>query len=120
MLENLAHYTGSESMSRFNLWGDYLTEGAKYVADEAGAYWLMDDSAIYLRTMKYVAKTGDTFAVINLKKKSDDGWLFEITDGNGKRFTKANIEFSTFPRETFQLYAKWDGSHWMIMLPSEY
>lgn len=43
----MCQFTGSEPFYPFGLWGDALiTDGAKYVADAAGAYWLLDAIAI--------------------------------------------------------------------------
>ena len=39
----MAQFTGAERFYRFGLRGDVLiTEGVKYVADTAGANWLLD------------------------------------------------------------------------------
>lgn len=42
--DDLNRFTGTEQWHRFNsmMRDCLLTDGAKYVADEAGAYWLMD------------------------------------------------------------------------------
>jgi hypothetical protein len=35
----LSHFTGTEHYYRLNRWC-FITDGAKYLADEAGTYWL--------------------------------------------------------------------------------
>jgi hypothetical protein len=41
---DLRQFTGSECWHRHGLVRDILfTDGAKYLADEAGAYWLLDE-----------------------------------------------------------------------------
>jgi hypothetical protein len=35
----LSHFTGTEHHYRLNRWC-FITDGAKYLADEAGTYWL--------------------------------------------------------------------------------
>ena len=43
---DLAQFTGSEQWYRHGLVRSILfTDGAKYVADKAGAYWLLDEIA---------------------------------------------------------------------------
>jgi hypothetical protein len=50
---DLAQFTGSEQWYRHGIVRDVLfTDGAKYVADQAGAYWLLDEIAF--------AQRGDT------------------------------------------------------------
>ena len=52
----LAQFTGSEHWYRHGLVRDILfTDGAKYVADAGGAYWLIDEIAIAQRFEKAVA-----------------------------------------------------------------
>src|SRR4051812_32551772 len=48
MLENLEQFSGTENYYRFTFDSDVLlTDGAKYVADNASAYWLMEAIASY-------------------------------------------------------------------------
>ena len=43
----MAQFTGSDTFYRYGLAGVVLfTEGVKYVADTAGAYWLLDLTGI--------------------------------------------------------------------------
>lgn len=55
-LTDLKHFTGSQEWFRHPLNRSVLfTEGAKYVADQAGAYWLLDEIALaqqYVRTVR--------------------------------------------------------------------
>ena len=52
----LAQFTGSEHWYRHGLVREILfTDGAKYVADPGGAYWLIDEIAIAQRFEKRVA-----------------------------------------------------------------
>lgn len=43
---DLDHFTGTECYYRY-LCGLRLTDGVKYLADEGGAYWLLDIIASY-------------------------------------------------------------------------
>ena len=45
--QDLSQFTGTENWYRHNLNTDILyTDGAKYVAETAGAYWLLDEIAV--------------------------------------------------------------------------
>jgi len=68
-LPDLAHFTGSENWYRHGLNRDVLfTGGAKYVADQGGAYWLLDEIALAQRGEKAVA--AEEFQVWTLTVKN--------------------------------------------------
>lgn len=114
---DLDQFTGTESYHKFTLTRDLLTDGARFVADKAGAFWLMDLIALELRGAKYHKK--DHFVVVNLKVKERAG---EVTfdDGNGNVFFRKAIDYTDFPLDTLMLYAVWNEDCWIIMVPSEY
>ena len=41
-------------------------------------------------------------------------------DGSGSAHARPEIPDQDFPMHAISLYARWDGEHWVIMLPSEY
>jgi hypothetical protein len=94
-----------------------LTDGAKFLADNAESYWLFDVFASYLLT----AIDGDQepFTCLVLTKESDSA-LIQITDGNARLLAEQHIEFTDFALDTIKLYGCWDGSYWVVLLPSEY
>ena len=51
MKNDLAQFTGTEAYYRY-VGGTLLTDGTKYLANEAGAYWLMDLIASYQPILK--------------------------------------------------------------------
>src|SRR4051812_34097458 len=58
---DLRNFTGSEHWYRHGLVRTILfTDGAKYVADEGGAYWLLDEIAFAQKGEKAVAGEGVT------------------------------------------------------------
>ena len=113
-LADLAHFTGTERYYRMNR-KCLLTDGTKYLADTAGAYWLMDAAASYLMELG----TADWFVLVRLNVKN---YCAELTleDGNGGIRVRQQIPYTDFPADQQVLYACWDGEHWVIMLPSEY
>lgn len=114
--ENLAQFIGTENYYRWSvLFPNFiLTDGAKYLAEEAGAYWLMDLIASHRGAFHR-----DTFAVVKLKKREKD-WLVVIEDGNDNEYARQVIEYSDFPLDDLTLYACLSEAGWVIMLPSEY
>ena len=112
--ELLAHCTGSERVYP-HLLGVRFTEGVKLMADECGAYWLIDLIASH-QFKKHVRR--EPFQVWELRQcKTSPSWKAVCTDGNDNRITGQRIEYSSFPLpEGIKLYCC-DG---VILLPSEY
>jgi hypothetical protein len=66
----LSQFTGSEHWYRHGLVPSItFTDGAKYVAEAAGAYWLLDEIALAQRFDKWVA--AEEFQVWKLQVKAD-------------------------------------------------
>jgi len=112
---DLALFTGSENWYRHGLNRKVLfTDGAKYVADHGGAYWLLDEIALSQRYEKAVG--AEEFQVWKLAVKSDHTATLTCEDGNGKVvFTKA-LEFTDFPLPEIVLWF----ANGTIYLPSEH
>lgn len=113
--EVLSQFTGTEHWYRFGIVPDITcTDGAKYVADTAGAYWLLDEIALSQRFDEAVA--AEEFQVWKLAVKDDDSATLVCEDGNDNVvFTKA-IQFTDFPKEGVTL---WFENN-VIYLPSEH
>lgn len=113
-LSTLTQFTGTERYYRLNR-KCLLTDGTKYLADAAGAYWLMDAAASYLLEIG----TADWFVLVRLAVKGHAAVL-TLEDGNGRIRARQEIPLTDFPEPDQVLYASWDGQHWVLMLPSEY
>lgn len=113
LLTNLYQFTGTESYYQF-LPNVLLTDGTKYLADQAGAYWLMEAIASYLVTFK----RSESFisATLSVKERTK----LVIDNGNGNVLALQTIEYTDFPLQEIKLYAIWDGQYWVILLPGEY
>lgn len=115
--DNLSQFTGTEQWYRFSaLFPRFLlTDGTQYLAEKAGAYWLMDAIASHVKSYK-----DSGFAIVTLKKKGDL-WILRIADDDpGQTLASQVIEFSDFPLDEIKLYVINDGTDWVILLPSEY
>lgn len=110
MLSDIHYFTGTENYYKHWL-GIHFTDGVKYVAEEAGAYWLIDAIASWLPQTKQ-----EPFQHWTLTKNKNDSWTLKATDGNNKVIALQEIEFSDFPLEQFSMYL----SDKILMLPSEY
>ena len=93
----------------------WITDGVKYLADAAGAYWLTDAVASHLDEIGAV----DWFVLIRVLVH-DQSAVMIYEDGNGNEHARQEIEYTDFPLNSIDLYACWDGEHWIIMLPNEY
>ena len=91
-----------------------FTDGAKYVADQAGAYWLLDEIALVQRADRSVA--GEAFQLWTLTVQADRSATLTCEDGDGNAVYKKTIEYTDFPLPKIELYFT-DN---VILLPSEY
>ena len=110
----LAQFTGTEHYYRLNR-KCLITDGAKYLAEAAGAYWLLEVAASYLLELG----TADWFVLVRLRVKDCTAEL-TVEDGNGIVRATQEIPFTDFPADEQILFACWDSEHWVLMLPSEY
>ena len=112
-LSDLAQFTGSENWHRHGLNRNVLfTDGAKYVADTADAYWLLDEIAVS-QLCKVVS--AEEFQVWKLRVQADHSAELICEDGNDKVVFTKKIPFTDFPLDEFALYFR-DN---VIFLPNE-
>ena len=103
--------TGYFRISRRHL----LTDGTKYLAEEAECFWLMVAFASNLSEIG----TADWFVQVRVTVNGNRATMI-YEDGNGHEHARQEIPYTDFPMHAISLYACWDGEHWVIMLPSEY
>ena len=112
---HLRQFTGSENWYRHGINRKVLfTDGAKYVADEAGAYWLLD--AIAIAQLSENAVTGEEFQLWTLKVNEDRTASLVCDDGNDNIVYTQHIAFTDFPIDEIRFYF----TNNTILLPSEY
>jgi hypothetical protein len=111
----LAQFTGSEHWYRHAINRAVLfTYGAKYVADQVGAYWLLDEIAIIQPYIACVAAV--RFQVWKLAVNADQTGVLTCDDGNGNVVYAKQIEYTDFPLDGITLYF----TNNTILLPREY
>jgi hypothetical protein len=113
--DELRQFTGSEQWYRHGINRTVLfTDGAKYVADQGGAYWLLDEIALAQRGNSRVA--AEEFQVWKLAVKPDRTATLTCDDGNGNIVASKAIPFTDFPLDEIEL---WFTNN-TIYLPSEH
>jgi hypothetical protein len=111
---DLAQFTGTQQWFRHPYMRQILyTEGVQYVAETAGAYWLLDE-IIFAQVSKSVAAA--PFQVWQLAVKPDRTATLSATDGQGKAIYNKPIEYTDFPLEEMIFWLTEN----VVLLPSEY
>ena len=118
---NLGLFSGTETWTKWSplFRNCLLTDGALYLAENCGAYWLMDAIGSYQHERKFRA---EDFQVWKLARDPVDGWRLIAEDGNDNQLASQFIEFSDFPLdEGITIYAiRNELGGLTLMLPSEY
>jgi hypothetical protein len=110
----LANFTGSENWFKHWLGKMLFTDGVKFIADSAGAYWLIDEIAISQTLPKVRAQEFQVWVLkVDLEKRKG---VLSCDDGNGNVVFTKRIEYTDFPLPEIRFYCT-DG---VILLPSEY
>ena len=113
---DLDQFTGSDHFYRHSLNRHIIyTDGGKYMATQAGAYWLIDEIALHgSQNIR-----AEAFQVWTLKVKNGSATLV-VDDGNGNKLKTKKIEYTDFPLTEITLWAERNayGGH-TIMLPNE-
>lgn len=110
----LAQFTGTENWYRHTLVQNvHYTDGMLFVAERAGAYWLIDEIALAQKAEG--ALMNEEFQVWTLIVEGSSALLC-CDDGNDRQLLEKRIDYTDFPEPGIKLYVV-DG---VIMLPGEY
>ena len=110
----LSQFTGTSAYYRISR-RHLLTDGTKYLAEEAECFWMMDAVASHLCEIG----TEDWFVQVRVQVSEGRAEMI-YEDGNGHEHARQAIPYTDFALSEITLYACWDQEHWVIMLPSEY
>jgi len=114
-LQDLGQFTGTEVWYKHSLAPNITyTEGARYVAMEGGAYWLLDEIAFGQMNRKVQAEEFQVWTLV--KDAQGSGATLMCGDGNHNQVFRKHIPFTDFPLHTITL---WFTNN-VILLPSEY
>jgi hypothetical protein len=112
---SLSQFTGTEQWYRHSLVRSVLyTDGAKFVAEQGGAYWLLDEIAFAQKSNPAVA--AEEFQLWKLTVNADKTGVLICEDGNGNPVFTKPLDYTDFPLDEIRFYC----TNNVILLPSEY
>ena len=114
----LNEFYGSETFTRYSpIYNNItLTEGVVFLAENAGAYWLMDMIGSYLPKL-FKSRFGVAKLEVDLVESTA---TFTLDDGNDTVLVTQKIPYTDFPLSNIKLYVCDNGYMWTILLPQEY
>jgi hypothetical protein len=117
-LADLAQFSGSEQFFRHGLSRNHIyTEGARFVAERAGAYWLLDKIALHGSPV--IAR--EDFQVWKLTVKPDQTATLTTGNGHNDILKTEELTYTDFPLGEITLLAvRNELDSFTIMLRSEY
>lgn len=112
---DLAQFTGTENWYRHSITRDILyTDGIQYLANKAGAYWLIDEIAFQQSHPRFKAQQMQVWLLkVDLEKSTA---ILTCEDGNYNKFYEKKIPFTDFPFDEMKIFFVNN----VILLPSEY
>ena len=125
--DDLRQFTGDLDRYRhtLNLRVIY-TPGIRFLAEKAGAHWLIDAIASYFgtRQMKQAIEKDDRLAWLQF-------WRLDVNldrsavltcraDSSVQPVITQKIEHTDFPLDDVDIWAGYDGTYWTLYLPSEH
>lgn len=111
----LRQFTGTQRYHR-NFTGILYTDGIGYLAEKAGAYWLIDLVGSHQPKLQ-----GVPFQVWSIKVHEDDSALVTMVEDTGEPIkVSQGIPFTDFPLRDFSFYYIHDGHEGVMLLKSEY
>lgn len=108
----LNQFTGTNQYFKHTLSGYVYTDGVKYLADKAGAYWLIDKILIITRYKKKLQE----FGVWKLSVNDDKIAMLICEDGNGKKQYEEKLDYTDFSMKEVSIWFQNET----LFLPSEY
>lgn len=121
---NLGGFIGTEHYYK-HPFGLYFTDGVHYLAEAAGAYWLIDAIGSYLPDLQ-----GEELQVWTLTLDGNGGAVLvcegaDPTTGDAVEVVRQEIEYTDFPLDVIKLYLQHGTVDlvnwaWILMLPNEY
>jgi len=117
---NLGQFTGTEAYHRFSVLfrNVVITDGVQYLADQAGAYWLLDVIGSHLPSVP--KDEGFVIAVLKTGDPAQFTLCADLPATKHNTYATQEIEFTDFPLPQIKLYVARQDDQWVVMLPSEY
>lgn len=119
-LPDLSQFTGTEHYYAWALSPKFkYTDGVKYMAERANAYWLLDvvfSHTIEIYRSRTIPDDQKRFLACKLTVSDNDTALFIITDGDDNELARQEIEYTDFPAKEQEIWVQ----NGVAILPSEY
>jgi len=114
---DLGYFTGTEEWHRHPS-GLLYTDGVKYVAENGGAYWLIDAVASYQGEPALALTELQEFQLWELAvdRERNSAVLTCRADTGRKPVVRQEIEYTDFPLDEIKLYVECG----VLLLPSEH
>jgi hypothetical protein len=114
-------FTGTDAYHKFGVRGVYLTDGAAYVANRVGAFWLFMGVSLLIRGKYH----NIPFQVWYLDVKEDKTATLCMREDTGRPFIhRHTLEYTDFPVGRFEFWAVrgyvTDDDDFVVMLKTEY
>ena len=110
-INELRQFTGTEHWYK-HLSGYLYTDGVLYVAQEGGAFWLVDKILFTTRAKNNLQE----FGVWKLEVNEDKSAILVCEDGNYHELYREKIEWTDFPLNTVELWLE----NGVLILPGEH
>lgn len=124
---HLPHFTGDCERFRHALNRHVIyTPGVQYLAETAGAWWLIDAIASHLGSPEFQAAVQKDPRVQDLHfwrldvSDDDSAVLTARADSDLPAFITQPIPFTDFPLPKIDLWVGYDGHYFTVYLPSEH
>ena len=126
--KELQHFTGDLVRYRHPMNSKVIySPSVRHLAEPAEAYWLVDDIAIVLGSEEFRKTCENDFCIsemhfwnLKVNREQVNATLWAEADSDVDPFYVRNIEFTDFPLDEICIWAAFDGSHWVLYLPSEH
>jgi hypothetical protein len=122
LADDLAQFTGTEGYHRYWVGGLLLTDGVRYLADQAGCYWLLDAIGCYQSQLaKHPDQRLHEMQFWKLEVKADKSAVLTcVADSGEPAAISQQIVATDFPLPEIQIWVAVEGERRTALLPSEY
>ncbi len=122
LADNLAQFTGTEGYCRYWVGRLLLTDGVKYLADQAGCYWLLDAIGSYQHELaRHPDQRLQEMQFWKLEVNADKSAVLTcVADAGEPPAVSQEIEATDFPLPEIQIWVATEGESKIALLPNEY
>lgn len=113
LLTALAQFTGTTQWYYHPLFKAYrYTDGIRFLAQNAGAYWLLEFILSHQSNAKIKATSFQSWKLV----REGEGCIITVDDGNKNEIETFQINYTDFPLDSIRIWMVDD----VMLLPSEY